>query len=108
MEDDAYFACRLQNSLTIPRLIFVDDFDAGPRIDVTGPAGKTLTATNEGVPILYVDFLEAPEPKPDPGDLPAPFFSVGVWTLSGPGGRSLAPFQAELALPSALHLTNAD
>lgn len=107
LEDDAYFSCRLQNSIAIPRFTQVDDFDGGPRIDVSGPGGKTLTATNEGVPILYVDFLEAPEAKSDPADLPAPFFSEGVWTLSGPGGRSLAPFQTELTVPPPIRLTNA-
>jgi uncharacterized protein (TIGR03437 family) len=74
LSDEAYFSCRIRNSVSIPRFIAVDEFDAGPRVDVAGPSGKTLEARNEGVPILYVDFLEPPEPKADPSDLPPPFF----------------------------------
>lgn len=99
LTDDAYFSCRLQSSITVPRFTFVDNFDAGARVDVSGPGGKALEARNEGVPILYVDFLDAPEPKANPADLPPPFFSEGTWFLSGPGGRDVAPFRTDLALP---------
>jgi hypothetical protein len=108
LNDESYFSCRLRNSVAIARLTVVDPFDAEPVVNVAGPEGKSLEARNEGVPILYVDFLEPPEPKADPSDLPPPFFSDGAWTFSGPGGTDVAPFQTGLMLPPAIRVTNRD
>ncbi|MCC6858958.1 MAG: hypothetical protein IT158_10360 [Bryobacterales bacterium] len=108
LRDEAYFSCRLVNPVAVPRFTFVDPFDAGPTVNISGPGGKSLEARNEGVPILYVSFLEAPEPKPDPRDLPPPFFTEGAWVFSGPGGKDAAPFHAELELPPPIRLDNRD
>jgi len=106
--DEAYYSCRLQNSVAIPRFQVVDPFDAGLVVNVSGPEDKSLEARNELVPIVYVHFLEPPEPKADPSDLPPPFFSAGVWTFSGPGGSDVAPFQTQLTVPPTIRVVNRD
>ena len=58
--------------------------------------------------MVYLNVLPAPEAKPSPKDLPAPFFTAGIWRVGSAGGATVAPFEAALPVPPPLSWTNRD
>ena len=73
--------------------------DAGPRLTITGPHGAAALSRSPRAPDLYLASLGGGLPlratKP-------PFLDPGHYTVTGPGGKDLGPFQAEADFGSRL------
>src|SRR5262249_39971231 len=72
--DHSYSGCRLQNTATVARFVFLDDFDAGDNLQLAGP-GKSMDAPRQGLPSLYLNVIPPKDPKE------SPFFTAGTWTF---------------------------
>jgi uncharacterized protein (TIGR03437 family) len=68
---------------------------------VRGPE-KALDIPHPAVPVLYLSVLDPKSPSAPP------FFGAGEWTISAPGGRTVAPFSISRSLPPPLRWTNRD
>jgi uncharacterized protein (TIGR03437 family) len=74
--------------------------DAGPAISVTGPGGPKNMTPQASVPGFYLgDFGGV-------GGTPL-YLTAGNYLISGPGGKDVGAFNANITLPPALTWTNA-
>ncbi len=86
------------------------DLDAGAAISLTGPKGNTIdlkhadSETNTGP---YLGLLGGSIPLPGVDSLP-PFLDAGKFTIKGPGGKDVGPFQASVTLGTPVSWTNRD
>jgi hypothetical protein len=80
--------------------IFIGDVDAGESLRLTGP-NRTLAVPRSAPTALYNLQL-------DPSENPPPVFAPGTWQIAGPGGKTIAPFQAETTLPPPIRWANRD
>lgn len=83
-------------SFTLPSLSFpgLRELDAGPRLTLAGPGGKTKDLPHQA-PVGYFDL----------------FFGLlqgGQWTFSAPGGADIAAFTAPVSIPDPVVWTNGD
>lgn len=86
------------------------DLDAGLAITITGPKGNAIdmkhmnTEDNTGP---YLGLLGGSIPLGDATTLP-PFLDPGTFTIKGPGGKDVGPFQATVTLGTPVSWTNRD
>ena len=86
------------------------DLDAGSAITVMGPKGNSVdlkhtnSDTNTGP---YLGLLGGAIPIGDSPTLP-PFLDPGTFTIKGPGGKDVGPFQATITLGTPVAWTNRD
>ena len=84
------------------------DLDAGSSISVTGPKGNTIplqhldTDNNTGP---YLGLLGGSIPIGTGASLP-PFLDPGTFTISGPGGKDVGPFQVAMTVAPPVTWTN--
>jgi hypothetical protein len=72
------------------------------KLCVSGGPEKALDIPHPAVPVLYLSVLDPKSPSEPP------FFGAGEWTISAPGGRTVAPFSISRSLPPPLRWTNRD
>lgn len=68
--------------------------DAGERLKLTGPAGRTASLTKTPLWETYGRYSS--------GDLADDFFTPGIWTVTAPGGADAGPFTVSVRLPPAV------
>ena len=73
----------------------IDFLDAGPSVNVTGPAGaRSMARQNQGGFLgYYADFNEG-------------YLTAGNYTVAAPGGPGVGAFSTSIAMPPALNWTN--
>src|SRR5579883_1739897 len=77
---------------------------AGPLLTLTGPSKQSLTVPAAG--LGYDLSLPSPPAVSTPDQLPPPFFVLGSWQISAPGGDPVLAFQQAYLLPPQISWTN--